>query len=496
MLPVRVKRAEEALRHLARAPLHALAAGRYRRLPGASIIAAMERVTATAAALLALESPTAPLNVGWVARLDGGARRDPLDVAALLDRIAGRLPRAPRLRQIAVRAPAGDRELVWREDPHFELARHVVVCDSPSPGEEDVRRVLDAFLAQPLARERPLWRLLVVPATRSGGAAIAGMVHRALTDGDDAMRLRELVFDAPAASGAPERTHRDALALSELREAHRMRSLAGAHGERSRIGETLRHVALTRTLGQLTPAPPSFLDGSGARRRTFVTARADAGRLGRIAAHADATVHDVVLALVAGALRRLAVAGGEQPADVRALVPLAVGEDELLGDAPCTVLELPVGERRPDDRLAVVRSGMAAALAAARAGDVGPSRPGGGAVLAGPPEELASRLALGMRVCNVTIPSALAPAGFLRLDGRRVRALFPVAPLPDEHALALGTLAYERHVHVCATADAQAVRAIGRLPIILADALEELGLSSGLRRHALAHTRPGRWTVA
>jgi WS/DGAT/MGAT family acyltransferase len=444
----------------------------------------MERVTATAAALLRLESPTAPLNVGWVARLDGHARRDPLDVPALIDRIAGRLPRAPRLRQVAVRVQDGDGELVWREDPHFDLARHVVVWHGPAAGEEEVRRVLDGFLAQPLARERPLWRVLVVPATRSGGAAVAGTVHRALTDGSDAGRLRELIFDVPGSGGGQDSP--DALALDELREVHRIRSLARDRGERTRIGETLRQVALTRTVGRLTPPPPSFLDAAGPRPRTFVTARVDAGRLGRIAAHADATVHDVVLALVAGALRRLAVAGGEEPADVRALVPLAVGEDALLGDAPCAVLELPVGEQRADDRLAAVRGSMAAA----RGGDAGLSRRDGGAVLAGPPEELASRLALGVRVCNMTIPSAIAPAGSLRLAGRRVRALFPVSPVPDEHALALGTLAYERHVHVSAAADAQAVSAIGRLPIILADALEELGLSSGLRHRAIVHARP------
>ena len=440
----------------------------------------MERVSATAAALLRLESPTAPLNVGWVARLDGRAQRDPLDVAALLDRIAGRLRRAPRLRQVASRTTEGEGELVWREDPQFELARHVVVWQGRAVGKEEVRRVLDGFLAEPLARDRPLWRVLVVPATRGGGAAIAGMVHRALADGNDAARLRELVFDATPVAGTGDQARSDALALDELREAHRMRALAGSPAERVRIGATLRRVALTRTVGQLTPAPPSFLDGTGARARTFVTARVDAGRLGRIAAHADATVHDVVLALVAGALRRLAVAGGEPPANVRALVPLDVGEDELLGDAPCTVLELPVGEQLAAERLASIRGGMAAALAAARAGTTAP-RDQAAAVLAGPPEELASRLALGVRVCNVTIPSATAPAGSLTLDGRRVRALFPVTPVPDEHALALGTLAYGRHVHVSATADAATVRAIGRLPIILADALEELGVSSGAR---------------
>jgi diacylglycerol O-acyltransferase / wax synthase len=483
-----VRGAAYHLRHLAQAVSGALAARRWRAALAGSIIAGMDRVSATAAALLRLESPTAPLHLGWFARLErrGG---ETVDVAALLERIAARLARAPRLRQVAAPVADGGGGLLWREDARFDVGRHVDVWPGAAATEEELQRALEVFLAEPLERDRPLWRLLVVPATRGGGGALAGKVHRALADGHDAGRLRELVFDdMPGPASGARGAAADVLALDEYRMAHRMHAIGAGPADAVRIGATLRRVALAHTVGRLRPAAPSFLDRTSARRRTFVTARIDAGRVARIAAKAGATDHDVVLALAAGALRRLALASGVEPVDMRALVPLDVAGEELLGDAPCAVLELPLAERRAAARLEAVREGMAAALGATRA--AADRSHDGAAVLAGPPEELATRLAIGARVSNVTIPSAAAPAGALHLGGTRVRALFPVTPAPDEHALALGTLAYERHVHIGATADAETVRGVQRLPLMLADAVEELAVPNGVR--ASPRTGPDR----
>ncbi len=60
-----------------------------------------------------------------------------------------------------------------------------------------------------------------------------------------------------------------------------------------------------------------------------------------------------------------------------------------------------------------------------------------------------------------------------------MRALFPVAPHHDEHALTLSTLSYGRHLHVAAAVDAAAIGGAGRLPVMLADAVEELMLTTG-----------------
>lgn len=445
----------------------------------------MERVSPTSAALLRLESANGHQHAGWLARLD--AQDGPLDIAALRIAVDARLTRAPRLRHVPIRPDAGADGLFWREATGFDVADHVVAGPDGVLREEEVRDAVDGFLAEELPRERPLWRVLVLPRTRLGGSVIVGKVHRALADGHDRSLLRELIFD-PASEAADERAAADRLALDELREARRVEAL-GEGGVR--IGATLRRVALSRTVGPLVEAPPSCFDGQARGRTTLVTARVELGRLTRISEHTGATVHDVVLAIAAGALRRLAIAGGDvQPTDVRALVPVELGAQTVLGDTPCAVIDLPVGERSAARRLAAVQRTMDAAAGhrvepALEADERPPT------VLAGPPEELATRLALGARVCNVTIPSAHGPERGRRIVGARIRALYPVAPVMEDHALALGTLSYARHLHVGAAADTRAIAAIGRLPVMLVDAVEELGVSTGTRGSMAAMARRG-----
>jgi diacylglycerol O-acyltransferase len=220
-----------------------------------------------------------------------------------------------------------------------------------------------------------------------------------------------------------------------------------------------------------------------------VTARVDLGRLGRISRHTGTQLHDVVLALSAGTLRRVAIASGAAPEDLRALVPLDAGEDVLFGHGACTVVELPVAERNAAARLAAVHAAMTAARRPQRApGEAVPT------VLAGPPEELAARLAMSSRVANLTIASVRGPERGHFVGGARVRALFPVMPMPDDHALALSTTTYDRHLHVAAIADPRALGGLARLPIMLADAVEELALSTGARglSYAPLPRRPGR----
>lgn len=455
----------------------------------------MEPISSASAALLALESQAAQTHVGWLARVDGGAGGSALDVGALRERIAERLERAPRFRAVAAGAAPGGEPLVWREDRAFAVERHVAVRAEPATSEEELREEIDRFLTEPLARERPLWQVLVVPRTRGGGAAILSRAHRALLDAHEPGALRDLVFDpagggtcggagadrsATAAGRGGEHTAHDALALGEFRTAARIDALAAARRDHGRIGVTLRHAAYARTEGLLAPAPPSFLNAAGGHAggaRTLMTARLELGRLQRIARRSGTELHDVVLAVTAGALRRVALAAGEEPANLRALVPVHVAGQELLGDAPCAVVELPVAERTPSARLRAIHGAMKAARGPrARSPDDDVAPP---TLLAGPPEELPVRLAMGARLCNLTIPSAQGPELALHVAGARVRALFPLAAAPSDHALTFSTLSYGRHLHVTAAADARAIGGVGRLPVMFADAVEELNLSTG-----------------
>jgi diacylglycerol O-acyltransferase len=164
------------------------------------MIRIVESISPASASMLRLESHTAHMHVGWLARLDVDAHGS-LDVAALRERIATRLQRAPRFRQRVARGSGRPGQLHWHDDPEFSLERHVQVWSGASTGEEELRVVTDRFLSEQLPRDRPLWSVLVLPHARGNGAAIVGKVHRALVDGHEAGALERLVFDATAQDG-------------------------------------------------------------------------------------------------------------------------------------------------------------------------------------------------------------------------------------------------------------------------------------------------------
>src|SRR6187551_2081342 len=116
----------------------------------------MSRLSTMDSSFLRVETPTAHMHVGWMSWLDLPAGRQRLDVDLLIERLAARLHLFPRFRQRVVRVPMGMAEPVWRDDPDFDIRRHVIVADDDRP----VGELVDELLSRPLDRDRPLWEIL------------------------------------------------------------------------------------------------------------------------------------------------------------------------------------------------------------------------------------------------------------------------------------------------------------------------------------------------
>ncbi|MGH3798851.1 MAG: wax ester/triacylglycerol synthase domain-containing protein, partial [Pseudonocardiaceae bacterium] len=118
------------------------------------------------------------------------------------------------------------------------------------------------------------------------------------------------------------------------------------------------------------PAPGSPLAISSSGRRALATARLDLRQIRRIRAHYGGTVNDVLLSVVAGALRGWLVARGDPVAGLilRAFIPVSrrarpgdrIGGNRLSG----YLCELPIGEPDPGTRLLKIRSAMEQSKAA------------------------------------------------------------------------------------------------------------------------------------
>jgi diacylglycerol O-acyltransferase len=448
------------------------------------------------ASFLRVESPAAHMHVGWFSSLELPAGVAELDAQALIEQIASRLHLAPRFRQRVLEAPLGVAEPGWRDDPSFDIRRHVSVMSGPPLSPAAVRRATDDFLSKQLPRDRPLWSLLVLPSVHRGRAAFVGKVHHAMVDGLAAVELGLLLFDAgpdaapvkaaewrPEGENGPVKVLLDSLAdsaIEQFRAARRVAALGLSPGEGLRIAGTLRKAALSLAEDAINPAPPSALNVPIGPRRTLVKHRVSMARALRIKTQADCSLNDVVLATAAGALRRLALRQGDEPNDLRVMVPVSVRRpDEERGEGnriTFAFVDLPVAERRASARIERVREQMAALK---ESGEVAGTeillRSVGS--LPEPLKRRAAKLAASPRLYNLTVSNVPGPRIPLFAAGARVRSIYPVIPIPEEHALSLGVLSYDDGLHFAVYADPDALPDAARLPVMLEEALEELAIA-------------------
>jgi diacylglycerol O-acyltransferase len=465
------------------------------------------------ASFLRVESPNAHMHVGWFSLLELPPDAERLDADALIASIGSRLHLAPRFRQRLVEAPLPVGEPSWRDDPDFSLDGHVTVADGEQVAGSALRRMTDAFLSEQLPRDRPLWSLLVVPSVDRRRAALIGKVHHAMVDGLAAVELGLLLFDAapesapvaragwrPEGESGPVRVMLDSLAdsaIEQFRAARRVAALGLSPGEGLRIADTLRRAALSLAEDAIRPAPPSALNVPIGPARTLVKHRVPMARALRIKQRTGATLNDVVLAIAAGALRQLARRLDDEPVDLRVMVPVSVrrpDDDRGQGNRiTFAFVELPLSYRDPAARLARVRKQTVELKESGRVAGTEILLSSVGS-LPEPLKTRAARLAASPRLYNLTVSNVPGPRVPLYAAGARVRTIFPVIPIPEDHALSIGVLSYDDHLHFAAYADPVALPDVVRLPLMLEEAVEELAIATGSppRRPARSRTRRAR----
>ena len=463
---------------------------------------AADRLTPLDSSFLRIETRSAHMHVGWRGTFRPDPVRPPVTVAAVRELVSGRLPHADRFRQRVVFPPARLGEPVWVDDERFDLRYHVRPLSGP--GESITRgrfaEIADDFLSRRLDRRRPLWQIGIVPRLRDGTVGMVMKIHHAMVDGKSAVALALLLLDvdpdrpvppaddgwAPVAGPGGARLALEALRETgeeSLRMAAGIARAAGSPTRGVRLAETLRRAAFSAGEDLLRPAPSSFLNGPiGPARRLFAHT-APMRELLEIKQRSGATLNDVALAVVAGALRRLALARGTLPLPLKVMVPVsmrAAEEAGALGNRISFVfIALPVHLEDPLARLAAVGD------ATRRFKDVG--RAAGGSAVMGalghmpePIKQGAARIAASPRMYNLTVSNIPGPRLPVYLLGAPLVDAFPVVPLSDGHALSVGMFSYVDRMFFGVHAEPDVLPDAGRLPGALNGARVEL------RRAALA----------
>jgi diacylglycerol O-acyltransferase len=413
-----------------------------------------ERLSALDASFLAVESPSAPMHVGWVSAFDPPEGAPRPTFTELFEHIAGRLERAPRYRQRLAGVPFGLHEPVWVDDRGFDPADHVLRADGA-----DLDALVDRIFSSPLERDRPLWQMWIADALPDGRLALIGKMHHCMVDGTAVVELGRLLLDAdpdaarrngeegaawsPAPAPSPgERLARAvvdgaadgaALALAPVRLAgspSRLRALPGA------AARTLAHTVLP-------PAPSSPLNRPGTARRHHVRVTRSLDDLRTVRRRFRVTPNDVVLAACAGALRRFAERRGERPQPLKVMVPADVRSSVDAAASGNRIsflfIELPCDEPDPVLRLQAVNRATAQRRRDGEADNVDAAF----RTLALTPRPVRRVLAHAFahpRLFNLTISSVPGPAVPRYLRGCRLREVHSAVPLAGRHALSIGVV--------------------------------------------------------
>jgi diacylglycerol O-acyltransferase len=457
-----------------------------------------DRLSPLDASFLYAEHRTAAMHVGAVMTFTPPSKR-PFDADAFTELIGRRLVLVPRYRQKVRDVPGHLGLPVWVDDPDFDLDFHVRRSALPAPGTEAVlRELVGRLLARQLDRSRPLWEVYLIEGLADGRFAVVTKTHHAMVDGLASMDIGAVLLDpTPHTRDTPPDDWRPApepsglelaadAALHALRRPRDVLDIAGravsdvrqAVSAAGRIAEVV--VAAGRSAAAVRPVPP-LTAATGAQRRYGMERTTLADHRAVRKAHGG-TVNDVVLAVVAGALRRWMISRGEPLTTglaVRSLVPVSVrarARNHSVGNSISALfVDLPVAEPDPVRRLAAVRAAMDEHKRGGRA--IGAATMINLFGLAPPiVHSLGARLAgqFTSRLFNVLVTNVPGPPRPLYAMGARMLDMFPVVPLGGGQAVAIGVTSYDGGMHYGLTADRDALPDLDVLAGAMSAALAEL----------------------
>lgn len=461
------------------------------------------RLSASDASFYGLESSSTPMYVCSLSILR--KPRNGLSYESLLETVERRLPQIPRYRQKVREVSFGLARPVWVDDRDFDITYHIRRSALPSPGSDAQLHELVARLgSRALDKTRPLWEMYLVEGLADNRLAIYTKSHQALVNGMTAVEVGHVIADRTQKTPTfgediwiPAREPGDAQLLMGAvgewiaRPGVQIAAVQSAVTEVATNSEHLldlgrRFTAAARTFAKGT-APSSPLNTKVSRNRRFTVASAKLEDYRNLRARYDCDVNDVVLAVIAGALRNWLLSRGEPVAPtttIRAMAPMSVYPDEELDNsgpgqaisevAPVLV-DLPVGEGNAVVRLSQIAHATESHPTAASLVDARTI-----VTLSGfaPP----TLHAMGIRVAttfsarqfNLLITNVPGAQKQMYIAGTKLLETYAVPPLLTNQVLAIGVTSYNGMVYFGINADRDAMSDVDVLPSLLREALDEL----------------------
>jgi WS/DGAT/MGAT family acyltransferase len=407
-----------------------------------------------------------------------------------------------RFRQRTMQTATGS---YWRDDPDFDLSAHVLATRLPGAADDrELQALASKLMATPLAHDRPMWQFHLVTNYREGSAIVV-RIHHCYADGIALVRVMLSMTDAGASGppampfGAHERRPRPDDPLGEwlwpltgvLQSAQRIgravieKGAGILHDPAQALALASQGSAITAELAKLVlmgqDSPTRFKGSPGIEKRVAWADPLSLDEVKTIGRALGASVNDLLLACVAGALREYLVEHGDtvDALTIRGLVPVNLRPIEkayrLGNEFGLVFLELPIGIENPIERLYAVRGHMRALK-----GSYQPLLALGllAAMGAGPQllqDTLLTALARNATAVMTNVPGPQTP---LWLAGARLASLMFWVPQSGDIGLGVSILSYDGSVRFGVVADRGLCPDPDRISARFGDEFEKLVLAT------------------
>jgi diacylglycerol O-acyltransferase len=290
------------------------------------------------------------------------------------------IDRYPVFSQRPVPSPIPFGSSHWEDDPDFDLGRHLRRAALHTPGDMDMlQRFVEDRMSVPFDHDHPMWELILVDGYL-GGCALVSRFHHSLADG---MALTQVLLSLTDASPSSDLEQIDAAESAS-------QGIGGVTGSLARAWLGTGAQTVRGSLRAMTSVPPLinpsramdvlelgwragmvadklllghnpqtlFSGEPGIEKRAIWSGPRTVRDVKRVSRITGATVNDVLVAAVSGAINTYLRDRGADPVDLTTMVPVNVRPTdrplprELGNKFALVYLKMPTGLRAPLQRVA------------------------------------------------------------------------------------------------------------------------------------------------